>query len=88
MTDEEEMKDLVLSSSSFRIVKQFFQNDSQKAFVWFLTVNPLIENIPPVLFLMQGREDKLRELITSTQSLISPFEEKPLGGFEFKDAPT
>lgn len=44
---------------------EFFKQDIMKTCTWFMTANPLLGNIAPVVMLKLGRTDKLLKLIQS-----------------------
>jgi hypothetical protein len=47
------------------LIMEFFKQDIVKTCNWFMTVNPLLGNIAPVVMLKLGRTDKLLKLIQS-----------------------
>lgn len=47
------------------LIMEFFKQDIVKTCNWFMTANPLLGNIAPVVMLKLGRTDKLLKLIQS-----------------------
>lgn len=47
------------------LIMEFFKQDIVKTCTWFMTANPLLGNIAPVVMLRMGRTEKLLKFIQS-----------------------
>jgi hypothetical protein len=50
----------------FMKVEAFFNNDTEKARLWYTTPNPLLGEISPNQMIAIGREEKLNDFIDSS----------------------
>lgn len=55
----------MIPQAYFEKIKNHFNGDTKKAWLWFKTINPALGGITPLEMIKQGRVEKLKKFIDS-----------------------